>query len=206
MISDLLSILTGFIVHTISSLGYLGVVLLMAIESACVPLPSEIIVPFAGFLAGTGRFTLFGVALAGGVGSAIGSAVMYYIGLKGGRPLVEKYGKYLFISHHDLNLADKFFARYGGASTFIGRLLPVVRTFISLPAGIERVPFWKFLWYSFLGSFIWSYVLAYAGMKLGQNWNTLRDKFHYLDVVIVLVIVFGAVWWVQRHIRHSRSA
>lgn len=206
MISNLLSALTNLIIHTISSLGYLGVVLLMAIESACVPLPSEIIVPFAGFLAGTGRFTLFGVALAGGVGSAIGSAVMYYIGLKGGRPLVEKYGKYLFISHHDLNLADKFFARYGGASTFIGRLLPVVRTFISLPAGIERVPFWKFLWYSFLGSFIWSYVLGYAGMKLGQNWNTLRDKFHYLDIVIVLAIIIGAVWWMQRHIRHSRSA
>lgn len=205
MISQLLTIVTNFVVHTISSLGYLGVILLMAIESACIPLPSEIIIPFAGFLAGTGRFTLFGVAMAGGVGSAIGSAVMYYIGLKGGRPLVEKYGRYIFISYHDLNLADKFFTRYGGASTFIGRLLPVVRTFISLPAGIERVPFWKFLWYSFLGSFIWSYALGYAGMKLGQNWDMLRDKFHYLDIVIVLAIALCAVWWIQKHVRQSKA-
>ncbi len=204
--TQLLSMLTNFIVHTISSWGYFGVAFLMTLESACIPLPSEIIIPFAGFLASMGQFSLFGVALAGAIGSAVGSAGMYFIGSRGGRSLVEKYGKYIFIFHHDLRLADKFFAKYGGASTFIGRLLPVVRTFISLPAGIERVPFWKFLWYSFLGSFIWSYGLAYAGMKLGQNWGMLKDKFHNLDVIIVLAIVVGAAWWAQRHIKHSRQA
>lgn len=203
MLEHLVSLLTTFIIHTISALGYPGVALLMAIESACIPLPSEIIAPFAGYLAYTGRFNLFAIALAGGVGSMVGSFVTYEIGKFGGRPLVEKYGKYILISKHDLDLADKFFAKYGNLSTFIGRLLPVVRTFISLPAGIARVPRIPFLIYSFVGSVIWTYLLAYLGMKLGENWSTLRDRLHGFDTAIIALILIGAVWWVWRHFKNS---
>ncbi len=205
MISNIITILTSFITHTISVLGYPGVALLMCIESAAIPLPSEIIMPFAGFLVFSHRFSLLGIALAGGVGSAIGSAITYYIGLKGGRPFILKYGKYVLISHNDLEIADKFFARYGSLSTFLGRLLPVVRTYISIPAGISRVPFWKFLWYSFLGSFLWSLPLGYFGMKLGENWTTLREKLHGFDTAIIILIFLGAVWWVYRHIKNLKN-
>lgn len=176
----------------------------MAIESACIPLPSEIIAPFAGFLVSTGRFNLFWVSIAGGVGSMIGSWVTYEIGKYGGRPLVEKYGKYILVSHHDLDIADKFFAKYGEMSTFIGRLLPVVRTFISLPAGISKIPKTRFLIYSFVGSVIWTYLLAFAGMKLGQHWNTLHEWLKGIDYAIVAVIVVGVVWWIYRHIQNSK--
>ncbi len=204
MIENIISVLTNFIVNTISTLGYPGVALLMAIESACIPLPSEIIAPFAGYLVYLNRFSLWGVALAGGVGSMVGSFITYEIGKFGGRPLIEKYGKYILISKHDLDLADKFFAKYGSWSTFIGRLLPVVRTFISLPAGIARVPRVPFLIYSFVGSVIWTYILAYFGMKLGENWNTLRDRLHGFDVAIIILILIGGVWWVYRHVRSSK--
>ncbi len=203
MIENIISALTNFIIHIISTLGYSGVALLMAIESACIPLPSEIIAPFAGYLVYLNRFSLWGVAVAGGVGSMIGSFVTYEIGKYGGRPIIEKYGKYVLISKHDLDLADKFFAKYGHWSTFIGRLLPVVRTFISLPAGIARVPRLPFLVYSFVGSVIWTYFLAFFGMKLGENWHTLRDKLHGFDMAIVGLIVVGGVWWVWRHIKNS---
>lgn len=203
MLTNLIAVITSFITNTISTLGYPGVAVLMAIESACIPLPSEIIAPFAGFVASTGRFTLWGVALAGGVGSMIGSWVTYEIGKWGGRPLVEKYGKYVLVSRHDLDIADRFFAKHGHWSTFIGRLLPVVRTFISLPAGIARVPRVQFLFYSFVGSFIWTYILAYFGMKLGENWNTLRDKLHGFDMAIVGLIIIGGIWWIYRHFKHS---
>ena len=205
MISSLLLVITNFIIQTISTLGYSGVAVLMAIESACIPLPSEIIAPFAGYLVFTGRFTLFWVSIAGGVGSMIGSWVTYEIGVRGGRPLVEKYGKWILVSHQDIDMADRLFAKYGNFSTFIGRLLPVVRTFISLPAGIARVPRVPFLIYSFVGSCIWTYFLAFLGMKLGQNWDTLRDRFHWLDTAIVGLIIVGAVWWVYRHIKRSKQ-
>lgn len=204
MIEHIISILTNFIVSVISTLGYPGVALLMAIESACIPLPSEIIAPFSGYLVFLDRFTLWGVALAGGVGSMVGSFITYEIGKYGGRPIIERYGKYVLISKRDLELADKFFAKYGNLSTFIGRLLPVVRTFISLPAGIARVPRVPFLIYSFVGSVIWTYLLAYFGMKLGENWNTLRDKLHGFDMAIIILIILGGAWWVWRHIKHMR--
>jgi len=204
MLEQIISVLTNFIIHTISSMGYSGVAVLMAIESACIPLPSEIIAPFAGFVAYQGKFTLWGIALAGGVGSMLGSWLTYEIGKYGGRPFVEKYGKWVLISRHDLDIADRFFARYGHLSTFIGRLLPVVRTFISLPAGIARVKLVPFLFYSFVGSVIWTYVLAYFGMKLGENWASLRDRLHGFDTAIIILIVLGVVWWVYRHIQNSR--
>lgn len=203
--TSLLSVLTNFIVHVISQAGYGGVAFLMAVESAAIPLPSEIIMPFAGFLVSEGRFNIWLLALAGGLGSAIGSAVTYYIGRFGGRPLVERYGKYLLISSHDLDIADSFFTRFGLLSTFIGRLLPIVRTFISLPAGIARVRFVPFLIFSFLGSVLWSLVLAYLGMQLGPEWQTLRERAHWLDYVIGGLILLGLLWWLWRHWNRNRS-
>ncbi len=178
----------------------------MAIESACIPLPSEIIGPFAGYLVYTGRFNLFWVSIAGGVGSMIGSWVTYEIGKHHGRPLVEKYGKWVLISSDDIDMADRFFAKYGNFSTFIGRMLPVVRTFISLPAGVARVPKVPFLIYSFVGSVIWTFLLAFLGMKLGENWNTLRERFHWFDTAIIILILAGGTWWVWRHFRRSRHS
>jgi membrane protein DedA with SNARE-associated domain len=205
MLHQIITFLTTFITQTISMLGYGGVALLMGIESACIPLPSEIIAPFAGFLVATGRFSLWGVALAGGVGSMVGSFVTYEIGKYGGRPFVEKYGKYILISKHDLDLADNFFKKHGHWSTFIGRLLPVVRTFISLPAGIAGVARVPFLIYSFVGSFIWTYILAYFGMKLGENWHSLRDKLHGFDTAIIILILLAGVYWVYSRRRASQS-
>ncbi|MCL5009008.1 MAG: DedA family protein [Patescibacteria group bacterium] len=206
MIEQIISLVTGFIIHTISAFGYLGVAALMGIESACIPLPSEIIAPFAGFLASTGRFSLWGVAVAGGVGSMLGSWLTYEIGRWGGRPFVEKYGKYILISRHDLDIADKFFEKYGHLSTFIGRMLPVVRTFISLPAGIARVKLVPFLLYSFIGSVIWTYILAFFGMKLGENWGALRNQLHGFDTAIIGLILLFGIYWVYRHIKNSRRA
>ncbi len=203
--TSIITVLTNFIIHVISQGGYAGVVLLMAVESAAIPLPSEIIMPFAGYLVGEGRFNLVLLALAGGFGSALGSAVTYWLGRFGGRPLIERYGKYILISRSDLDLADRFFARFGSLSTFIARLLPVVRTFISIPAGIARQPFIPFIVYSFLGSAIWSGFLAYLGSRLGPEWMHLRERIHGLDYLIVGLILIGIIWWVRRHLRHRRT-
>lgn len=168
MIGYILSLITNFIINAISSWGYFGVGALMAIESACVPLPSEVIMPFAGFLVAQGKFSLIGVALAGALGCVVGSVVAYAVGIWGGRAFIEKYGKYVLISHHDLALADRFFNKYGSAAIFFSRLLPVVRTFISLPAGIAKMNFSRFVIYTFLGSLPWCLALAYVGMVLGR--------------------------------------
>lgn len=205
MVGGILSAVSHFIVNVISSLGYGGVVLLMGIESANIPLPSEVIMPFSGYLVFTGRFNLFWVAIAGGLGCLWGSLLSYWIGAKGGRPLIEKYGKYVLISHHDLDRADRWFLKWGVATVFIGRLLPIIRTFISFPAGIARVNLWKFSVYTFVGSVIWSYFLAFVGMKLGENWDSIKVYFHDFDVVIGVLIVVGIGWWIYRHVKHART-
>ena len=169
----------------------------MAIESACIPLPSEVIMPFSGYLVLTGRFQLLWVGLAGAVGCNLGSLVAYYVGSLGGRPLVEKYGRWLLVTHHDLEMADRFFARYGDWAVFIARLLPVIRTFIAFPAGVSRMNVARFHLYTFLGSLPWCLALAYAGMKLGERWMTLREYFHRFDAVLGVVIVLFAVWFIH---------
>jgi membrane protein DedA with SNARE-associated domain len=208
LIGKIIEILSGFIVATISALGYAGIVLLMAIESACIPLPSEIIMPFSGYLVYTGRFNLWWVGIAGAVGCVLGSLVAYWVGMRGGRPLIEKYGRYVLISPHDLDLADRWFARYGEVIVFASRLLPVVRTFIAFPAGVARMNLKRFVIYTFLGSLPWCLGLAYVGQVLGEQWDkneTLKSWFHRFDFVIGLIILAGVVWWVWRHIKHSRA-
>jgi membrane protein DedA with SNARE-associated domain len=196
---QILVLLSTFVIWIISSLGYTGIVVAMAIESACIPLPSEVIMPFSGYLVSQGRFSLWGVSLAGALGCTLGSAVAYAAGAYGGRPFILKYGRYFLISSHELDRADRWFARYGMAATFISRLLPVIRTFISLPAGIARVPVIPFLAYAFLGSLPWSWALAYVGMLLGEHWDRVGGVLHSLDVVIVLALAAGGAWFLWRH-------
>jgi membrane protein DedA with SNARE-associated domain len=208
MIARILEILSSFIVATISALGYFGVVLLMAIESACIPLPSEIIMPFAGYLVSTGQMNFWLVGLAGAVGCVVGSMVAYWAGMYGGRPFVERYGKYVLVSRHDLDIADRLFAKYGEAIVFTARLLPAIRTFIAFPAGVARMNIPRFIFYTFAGSLPWCLGLAYIGQKLGEQWNkdeTLKTWFHRFDFVIGIIIAVLAVWWVGRHLRHLRE-
>lgn len=216
MVHTVLEAVGAWIIQQISALGYWGVILLMAIESACIPLPSEIIMPFAGTLTvdlvsegvvRPAQLNLWLVGLAGALGCLLGSIAAYWVGVWGGRPFVERYGRYVLITRHDLDLADRFFARHGQAAIFISRLLPVVRTFISLPAGIARMPFGTFCLYSFLGSVPWCLALAWVGQVMGENWRSLRVWFHRLDAVIGLVIVVAVVWYVRRHLallRHEK--
>ena len=197
MVSSILEVLAAFIVSVISRTGYWGIILLMAVESACIPLPSEVIMPFSGYLVFMGRFRLGWVAVAGALGCNLGSLIAYYVGSLGGRPLVERYGRWLLVTHHDLESADRFFARYGDWAVFLARLLPVIRTFIAFPAGVSRMNVGRFHLYTFLGSLPWCFVLAFAGVKLGERWMTLRDYFHRFDTVIAVLIVLGAVWFLH---------
>ena len=208
MIAKIIEILSGLIVATISTLGYGGVVLLMAIESACIPLPSEIIMPFSGYLVSVGKMNLWAVALAGAVGCVVGSLVAYWAGMYGGRPFLAKYGRYVLISRQDLDLADRWFGRYGEAIIFTSRLLPAVRTFISFPAGVARMNLKRFVLYTFAGSLPWCLGLAYVGQKLGEQWNkdeTLKTLFHRFDFVIGIIALLAIVWWVRRHLKHLKE-
>ena len=199
MIESLIKYLAGFIIAGISAMGYWGIVLMMAIESACIPLPSEIIMPFSGYLVYTGQFGLIETGIAGAFGCVAGSVVAYYAGFYGGRPFMEKYGKYVLITHKELDTADRFFAKYGDHAIFISRLLPVVRTFISLPAGIARMNFPKFVIYTFVGSFPWCLGLSWLGFKLGENWNTLGKYFHKFDALIGVGIAVAIGFFLWRH-------
>ena len=207
MIARLIEIISAFIVATISLLGYGGVVLLMAIESACIPLPSEIIMPFSGYLVSRGEMNLWLVGVAGAVGCVAGSMIAYWVGMYGGRPLIEKYGRFVLISHHDLDLADRWFAKYGEVIVFVSRLLPAIRTFIAFPAGVARMNIPRFILYTFAGSLPWCLGLAYVGQKLGEQWDKdprLKTLFHRFDFVIGIVIVLAAAWWIWRHLRHEK--
>jgi membrane protein DedA with SNARE-associated domain len=208
MIGKIIELLSVFIVATIARLGYAGVVLLMAIESACIPLPSEIIMPFSGYLVYTGRFNLWAVGVAGAFGCVVGSLVAYWLGMYGGRPLIEKYGRYLLVSSHDLDLADRWFDRFGEVIVFASRLLPAVRTFIAFPAGVARMDIKKFIIYTFAGSLPWCIGLAYVGQRLGEKWDqdpTLKNLFHRFDFIIGILIVLAATWWIWRHLKHLRQ-
>jgi membrane protein DedA with SNARE-associated domain len=202
MTEKILAALAHFIIATISASGYLGVALLMAIESACIPLPSEIIMTFSGYLVHAGRFQLVWVATAGALGCNLGSAVAYWAGAYGGRPLIERFGRYVLLSRHDLDRTTRFFLKYGSITVFAARLLPVVRTFIALPAGIAKMPLLRFHIYTFLGSWPWCLALAYAGMRLGQSWDTdprFKEAFHRFHTAAELLLLIGVVWFLWSH-------
>ena len=206
MIDKLMSGLSALIIGTIAMLGYGGVILMMGLESACIPLPSEVIMPFSGYLVSTGRFNLQIVAIAGAVGCLLGSYAAYYVGANGGRWFLERYGRYVLVAPHEIELADRFFERWGSPAVFISRLLPVVRTFIAFPAGVARMGLARFTIYTLAGSYVWCLALAYAGMKLGEHWSTLGPYFHRFDGVIAVVIVAGGVAFLYNRLQGLNSA
>jgi len=198
-----------FLESLYTSIGYAGLVLAMTIESACIPLPSELVLPLAGWAVArqlpeplTGGPWEFWLAVVAGVlGNTTGSLIAYAVGAAGGRPLLERYGRYILISHHDIELAERWFARHGDATVFFTRLLPVVRTFISLPAGIARMPLWRFVLFSLLGAVPWTIALVYAGKALGDNWRAVRETLGGLDYIIAAAILVLVLLFVWRHVR-----
>ncbi len=202
MITNILTYLVTLIIHIISSLGYGGVILLMTLHSMAIPVPSEVVIPFAGFLVSTGRFNYFAVVLSGTLGNLIGASLIYALIYNKGRNFLLRYEKFLFISQNEVELAEKFFHRFGSVAIFFGRCIPIVATFISIPAGLARVKYWKFATFTVLGAIIWNLVLTYIGMKLGENWIVLREKLHGAELVIAGLIVVGIVFWVWRHLRN----
>ncbi len=201
---EIFQLISSFTITTISSLGYFGIFLFMLLESAAIPIPSEIIMPFSGFLVFEGRFEFFWVVFWGVLGNLVGSIILYGVGYWGGRKFLEKYGNWVLISHRDLELADKLFSKYGQAIVVLSRMLPAVRTFISFPAGVSRMDFKKFSFYTFVGSVPWIYVLTQAGIIMGENWRTLESYFRKFDFLIGLIAVLFLVWWVRRHL-HIRN-
>lgn len=190
---SLVELFSETVIHLIESLGYWGIFLGMTIESACIPLPSEIIMTFAGYVVYEGKMAFWGVVLVGTLGNLVGSLIAYYVGWWGGRPLLEKYGKYIMITHNKLNLADEWFEKYGHEAVLISRMLPGLRTFISLPAGITHMNLKKFILYTVIGSLPWCFVLTYIGVLMGPNWTTIESYFHYLDILVGIgVVVFIA--------------
>ncbi|WP_303673561.1 DedA family protein [Vampirovibrio chlorellavorus] len=201
----LIELVMAFIHNVIASLGYVGVALLMAIESANVPLPSEFIMPYAGFLVQQGKLNFHLAALAGAVGCVIGSIPSYFIGLFGGRSFLLKYGKWLLLSEHDLDEAERWVDKYGDLAFFICRMLPVVRTFISLPAGILQAHFYPFVLYTFIGSLIWCYGLVYVGVYFGENLEAFRAIWHKFDYAIIGLLVVLGVLYIWKHVKHIRQ-
>ncbi len=199
MTEKILAVLFVFIKSLMAWGGYGGIVILMGIESACIPLPSELIMPFAGYLVFEGTMKLFWVATAGAIGCNLGSLIAYEIGCYGGRPLVERYGHWILMGRRELDWADRFFGRWGYHAVFFVRLLPVFGTFIALPVGIERMPRGPFHLYTFLGSWPWCFALAWFGMKLGENWRGLGKYFHKFDAVIFVVLAVGIIWFIWSH-------
>ena len=204
MFEKILGVLATFTIWVISSGGYVGIAILMAIESACIPLPSEIIMPFAGYLVSTGRFDLYLAATAGAIGCNLGSIVAYEVGTRGGRPMADRWGRYVLIGPGELDAADRFFARWGSAAVLIGRLLPVIRSFIAFPAGVARMRLVPFHVYTFIGSWPWCFGLAWVGMKLGDTWNTdprVKAAFHRADLLIGIVLVALVAFYVWHRVR-----
>jgi membrane protein DedA with SNARE-associated domain len=198
-----------FITATYNAMQWPGVVVLMAIESACIPLPSELIMPLAGWLLIKDMSRpvsyVFIAGAYGALGNTIGSLVAYAAGMWAGRPLLDRYGRYILLSRHDLDMTDRWFKRSGSWTVFVSRLLPVVRTYISLPAGIARMNIIKFVVYTFAGSFLWSTALAYGGYQLGEHWEQLRNAMRPFDPAIIAIIVILIILYVYRHVRHARG-
>ena len=208
MSEKILALIVQFVTHVISAGGYAGIAGLVTLNSSGVPIPSELIMPFSGYLVYLGRFNLFLVVAAGTVGCNIGSAIAYWIGARGGRPLVERYGKWVLMSHHDLDRMASFFSRFGSIAILIGRMLPIVQTFVAFPAGIAKMPRLRFHVYTTIGSLVWYSCLASIGRKLGEAWDTdprLHEWFHRFHLVVELALLVGLVWFLWNHIRRARA-
>lgn len=212
MLEKIVATLVVFTVGVIRAGGYWGVALLMAIESACIPLPSEIIMPFAGYLVSTGEMNLYLAATAGALGCNLGSIVAYEVGRRGGRPLAERWGRYVLVGPDELDLADRFFKRWGSAAILVGRMLPIVRTFIAFPAGVARMKLIPFHVYTFIGSWPFCFLLAWIGMVLGEKWNSdprVKAIYHQFEVVIAAALILAGLaflWHKFHNLRKRRNA
>ncbi|HET7285489.1 MAG TPA: DedA family protein [Nitrososphaeraceae archaeon] len=202
---EILRPLAEFITSVISSLGYGGIFFLMILESALIPIPSEIIMPFSGFLVSSGKLGSVGVILAGSLGNLVGSVITYYLGIRLGRAFLIKYGKYILFRVHHLVWTEQLFQKYGDKISFVGRLLPVVRTYISLPAGIGKSNFIKFVVYTLVGSIIWNSLLTYGGIQLGRSWQHIDKYSGYLDIIAVVATAVFIVWIVYNNTKNRRK-
>jgi membrane protein DedA with SNARE-associated domain len=202
---DIISNLANFIIQTISNSGYLGIFFLMIAESALIPIPSEIIMPFSGYLAYTGKLNPIFVIIAGSIGNLVGSLVAYIIGVKLGREIILKYGKYVLLKKSHLDWTESFFRKYGDSSTFVSRLLPAIRTYISLPAGIAKMNLKKFSVYTFVGSIIWSTMLTYVGIALGEEWTKIRNYSAYIDGVVIVGILIVVIIIIKKRIGKTNN-
>ena len=208
MVEKLIALLAELVKGTIDAGGYSGLIALLTLNSSGIPIPSEVILPFSGYLVFQGRFNLLLVATMGTIGCNLGSAIAYWIGAKGGRPLVERYGKWVLMSHHDLDRMSDFFSRFGSITILVGRMLPIVQTYVAFPAGIARMPRLRFHIYTTLGSWIWYFCLAWVGMKLGAAWDTdprLHEWFHRFHLVVTAVLAAGVLWFVWSHVIRART-
>jgi membrane protein DedA with SNARE-associated domain len=202
---EILKPVIDFVISFISGLGYPGIFLLMILESALIPIPSEIIMPFSGFLVSNGTFDPISVVLAGTFGNLVGSILTYYLGIKAGRAFILKYGKYILFKKSHLEFTEELFEKYGDKISFFCRLLPAVRTYISLPCGVGKANFVKFSIYTFLGSLIWNSMLTYVGILFGNNWKNIDKYAIYLDIVAACVIVGFIIWFVVKVRRRNKS-
>ncbi|MGB6464109.1 MAG: DedA family protein [Nitrosotalea sp.] len=199
--AEILGNLTNFIIQTISNSGYVGIFFLMVAESALIPIPSEVIMPFSGYLVSTGKFNVILVIIAGSIGNLVGALVSYFVGAYLGRGFVLKYGKYVLLKKSHLELAESYFKKYGDRSTFISRLLPAIRTYVSLPAGVAKMNLKKFAVFTLVGSIIWNTALTYVGIKLGEEWNSIRKYSDYFDAVVVIVVIVAIIaYWKKRKV------
>lgn len=198
--------LERFMTGVIGDYGYYAVIILMVLESACIPIPSEVTMVFGGFLVSRGRLDFFWVGMLGTLANVLGSWLAYWVGLVGGRPLIDRWGKYIFLRKHEIDRAEVWFEKHGEAAVFVSRLLPVVRTFISLPAGVAKMPFAKFTVYTFLGCLPWTFALTWAGFLLGENWETFLKYGEPVSIAIVVLLVAVLVWWLVRRARTKNRA
>jgi membrane protein DedA with SNARE-associated domain len=205
IVLEILKPLVEFIISFIAHLGYTGIFSLMILESALIPIPSEIIMPFSGFLSSTTRLDPFLVILSGSLGNLVGSVLTYYLGIKAGRKFILKYGKYILLKKEHLELTENLFKRYGDRISFVGRLLPIIRTYVSLPAGIGKTSFTKFVIYTFAGSIVWNSMLTYIGMSLGTNWKNIDKYSIYLDIAAVLLVAAFVMWFIYNTRRKSNA-
>ena len=202
---EILSFATGLITGFISAIGYPGIFILMALESTAAPVPSELVMPFAGYLVTTGRFEFIAIILIGASGSLFGSLASYFLGRKYGMPFIKKYGKYALITESDLNWTIKWFKKHGDKTIFISRFVPVVRHLISIPAGIARMPMHKFIVYTFIGATIWNFILLYAGLRLGAHWNKIHQFSKELDIVFVAAVALFLAYFIWKHHKRRRK-
>ena len=201
----MLEAIEHFMTQVIGDYGYLAVFVLMTLESALIPIPSEVTMVFGGFLASRGELSFFWVGLIGALANVLGSWLAYWLGIWGGRPLIERWGRYVFLKPHDIDRAHEWFERHGEAAVFVARLLPVVRTFISLPAGVARMPFGRFTLYTFLGCLPWSFALAWGGYVLGENWEAVLRYGEPISWAIAIGVVLFIGWWLWKRARKARA-